>query len=113
MIAAMLQRLTTVSRECLRRRMLTRERPPWGIGRREIWIFGYASGPKPAKRRKSDSPHERYVVTSLEDRKRAASARVIEFVQQGIRVGLGAPGRPRAIPIRQRSIRPKPIWEAR
>src|ERR1700730_2702579 len=32
---------------------------------------------------------ERHIVTSLEDLKRAASARAIEFVQPGMRVGLG------------------------
>jgi len=34
-------------------------------------------------------PRERYIVTSIEDRKRAASARAVEFVQPGMRVGLG------------------------
>jgi ribose 5-phosphate isomerase len=35
--------------------------------------FGHASGPEPANRLKNNSPPEGYVVTSLEDRKRAAS----------------------------------------
>ncbi len=34
-------------------------------------------------------PGERYIVTSIEDRKRAASARAVELVQPGMRVGLG------------------------
>jgi ribose 5-phosphate isomerase A len=34
-------------------------------------------------------PRERYIVTSIEDRKRAASAQAVEFVQPGMRVGLG------------------------
>jgi ribose 5-phosphate isomerase A len=34
-------------------------------------------------------PHERNIVTSLEDRKRAAAACAVEFVQGGMRLGLG------------------------
>jgi hypothetical protein len=49
--------------------------------------FGHASGPEPANRLKNNSPHEGYVVTSLEDRKRAASARAV--VKPGM--GLMAP----------------------
>ena len=57
---------------------------------RKSRIFGYAWPPEAAKRLgKLLLPQGRHIVTSLEDLKRAASARAVEFVQPGMRVGLG------------------------
>ncbi len=59
--------------------------------RARAWVealAGFAKRPQPAKTLKTPA-HEPDIVTTLEDRKRAASARAIEFVQDGMRVGLG------------------------
>jgi ribose 5-phosphate isomerase A len=46
-------------------------------------------GGGPLRGREAAPPRERHIVTSLEDFKRLASARAVEFVQPGMRVGLG------------------------
>ena len=46
-------------------------------------------GGRPLRGCQPSASPERHIVTSLEDLKRAASARAIEFVQPGMRIGLG------------------------